>query len=190
MYLDVICHIFGHRWDYYSNKRTCKRCNVEEEYHKVEIAKLGDESYRRTDVETKINIMYISRNFSVEELTKTSTGLPNKPNIEQLQNLTNLVNNILQPARNIYGRSITVTSGYRSPTVNKKVGGVRNSQHLKGQAADIICDNNKELFNIIKDTIKDYDQLIWEYGDKHQPKWIHVSWVGENNRRQIIYKYK
>lgn len=134
--------------------------------------------------------MYISRNFSVEELTKTSTGIENEPNTEQLQNLTELVNNILQPTRNLICQPIEVTSGFRSPEVNKKVGGVKNSQHLKGQAADLRCANNKELFSIIKDVLKDYDQLIWEYGTKEQPAWVHVSWVGKNNRKQVIYKYR
>jgi zinc D-Ala-D-Ala carboxypeptidase len=188
MYLDVICHIFGHRWDYYGNKRTCKRCNVEEEYHKVEITQLGDGMYKIVDIESKIDTMYISRNFTMEEMVHTDTGLPNEPGQREKQALTDLVNNVLQPARNILNMQIKINSGYRSPAVNTKVKGSKTSRHMKGEAADLDCADNAKLFNIIRDIIKNYDQLIWEKGDKNQPDWVHVSWC-HNNRKQIIYNY-
>ena len=74
--------------------------------------------------------------FTINELTKTSTGISNIPNAEQIANLTYLVENLLDKAREELAMPITVTSGYRSEAVNRRVGGVYNSQHTKGEAAD------------------------------------------------------
>lgn len=120
--------------------------------------------------------------FTLKELISTSTGLPNEPNIEQIKNLNELVDNILDPARIKLGKPIKVTSGFRSKSVNKKVGGSSTSQHLKGQAADLKCYDNKTLFNIIKE-LDNYDQLINEY----DYSWIHVSFRADGkNRKQIL----
>ncbi|MDX9797935.1 MAG: D-Ala-D-Ala carboxypeptidase family metallohydrolase [Bacteroidales bacterium] len=125
------------------------------------------------------------RYFTIKELTKTNTGIKNIPEPEHLMNLVFLAENLLDKAREQLGMPITVTSGYRSKEVNKKVGGVGNSQHLKGEAVDLVCKDNAILFNILK--TMEFDQLIWEKGNKYQPAWVHVSLKRiDINRKQII----
>ena len=128
--------------------------------------------------------MNITKNFTLKELTKTNTGITNEPNKQELQALIALSEKVLQPLRDIYGKAITVNSGFRSYAVNKAVGGARNSQHSKGEAADITVhtkEGNKELFDIIKNELE-YDQLINEY----DYSWIHVSYRAGSNRKQIL----
>jgi len=129
--------------------------------------------------------MKLSENFLLEELTLTSTRLPNQPNSEQLEALKQLTVNVLQPLRNLYGDSITVNSGFRSVSVNISVGGAKNSQHLKGEAADLTCDDNAILFQIIRANI-DFDQLIWEGGNDMAPAWVHVSYKVSGNRKSVL----
>lgn len=71
--------------------------------------------------------------FTINELIKTSTGISNIPNAEQVANLIYLVENLLDKAREELAMPITVTSGYRSEAVNRRVGGVATSQHTKGE---------------------------------------------------------
>lgn len=123
--------------------------------------------------------------FTINELTKTSTGISNIPNAEQVANLIYLVENLLDKAREELAMPITVTSGYRSEAVNRRVGGVATSQHTKGEAVDLVCGDNAKLFNILKKM--NFDQLIWEKGNNIQPAWVHVSLkrIGIN-RKQVI----
>lgn len=122
--------------------------------------------------------------FTINELTRTSTGLDNTPSKDVQANLEYLVNNVLDKVREIYGKPIKVNSGYRSKLVNKKVGGASNSQHTKGEAVDITGGNkteNKMIYEIIKNLGK-YDQLINEY----DYSWIHISYKNGNNRHQEL----
>ena len=119
--------------------------------------------------------------FTLEELTSTDTGLPNNPSPSQKSNLLALTDNVLDPVRMRFGRPIRVNSGFRSQEVNDKVNGAKNSQHLKGEAADLTCENNKKLFEIIRDNFT-FDQLINEYNYS----WIHVSFSQLHNRNQIL----
>ncbi len=123
------------------------------------------------------------KHFTIQELTKTVHG-KNEPNQEQIKNLRLLVEKVLDPARDELGAPIIVSSGFRSPEVNKAINGAKNSQHLKGQAADISCHDNKKLFRIIQDM--EFDQLIYEFGDENQPSWIHVSYSSVLNRNQVL----
>ena len=125
--------------------------------------------------------------FTIEELTRTSKPYPNVPNEEQIKNLTNLVEKVLDPIREEIGSPITVSSGFRSWKVNKAVGGVDSSQHTKGEAVDLVCNNNAKLFELIQKKGL-YDQLIWEYGTDRCPAWVHVSLkrIG-TNRKQILH---
>jgi uncharacterized protein YcbK (DUF882 family) len=82
--------------------------------------------------------------FTIKELTRTSTGKPNVPGSAETANLTNLVEKVLDPLREAYGKPIRVNSGYRSMAVNMAVGGAATSQHLKGEAADITAGNPSE----------------------------------------------
>lgn len=129
--------------------------------------------------------MQLSENFTLAELTVTSTRLPNQPNAVQLENLKALAKNVLQPLRNLYGKSITVNSGFRSVSVNISVGGAKNSQHCNGEAADLDCDDNARLFNLIRSNL-DFDQLIWEGGNDVSPAWVHVSYKRSGNRKSVL----
>ena len=82
----------------------------------------------------------LTPNFTLGEMTSTKTGIANIPNVEQINKLRILCRDILEPLRQYLGGiPIIVDSGFRSPAVNESVGGVSNSQHLLGQAADIHC---------------------------------------------------
>ena len=124
----------------------------------------------------------MTKNFTLKELCVTKTGIHNEPNAEQKEALRLLAVNILQPARDALG-AITVTSGFRNAKVNAAVGGSRSSQHTKGEAADLQCDDNAALFKFIKTL--EFDQLIWEFGDKEQPDWVHVSYASKN-RKEVL----
>ena len=96
-------------------------------------------------------------------------------------NLEALVANVLEPARLRLGKPIVVNSGYRCCIHNSRVGGVANSQHMKGEAADVCCFNNKKLGKIIEQGV--FDQLIY------YPTFLHVSYKRNGvNRKQILYK--
>ncbi len=140
----------------------------------------------------------LSQNFSLEELVASSTAkakkIDNTPTPEVKANLEKLCKTVLQPIRNKYGRAITITSGYRCPKLNAAIGGVKTSQHVTGCAADIKCTGTSKavLFNLIKDMIEKGEikvgQLIWEYGTKKEPNWIHVS-LPYSKVNQILYLY-
>ena len=128
--------------------------------------------------------------FTIEELTRsavaTARGIPNVPGENEREALEVLTLALLDPLRELWGKPIYVNSGYRSPELNKTVGGVANSQHMKGQAADITTGNtasNRKLFALIRDGGFDFDQLI----DEANGTWIHVSYVSPTvNRRQVL----
>jgi zinc D-Ala-D-Ala carboxypeptidase len=128
--------------------------------------------------------MKLSKNFTMDEMCRTSTGYINVPNVPERIALKQLVDNLLQPLRDLYGKPIRVTSGYRSPLVNKSIGGAQSSQHVKGQAADITggsAEENEILFNLIRENFT-FDQLIDEFGYS----WIHVSYTSGVNRREVL----
>lgn len=81
--------------------------------------------------------VYVCKNFTLEELTTTQTGIPNAPTPEAVSNLSFVCREILQPLRDRVGR-LKVTSGYRSPAVNAAVGGHYSSYHMTGLAVDVV----------------------------------------------------
>lgn len=129
------------------------------------------------------------KHFTIDELCRSETarirGIDNTPTEEVRKNLTALVDNVLDPLREWYGKPIRVNSGYRCTALNKAVGGVANSQHLTGQAADIDTDDrleNRKLMKHIEENL-DFDQLIWENGGA----WLHVSYRADGkNRGQVL----
>lgn len=130
--------------------------------------------------------------FTIDELTRstvaTARGIPNVPGENEREALEVLTLALLDPIREIWGKPIYVNSGYRSPALNKAVGGVSNSQHMKGQAADITTGNtasNRKLFALIRDDGFDFDQLI----DEADGTWIHVSYVSPTENRRQVLKY-
>lgn len=102
------------------------------------------------------------------------------------ENIINLVNDILQPIRDKYGKPITVTSGFRSPSVNRLVGGSANSQHCKGEAADVKCEDNKELWDLIVNMIDNEEITVGQLIDEKKLSWIHISLPNEKRRNQIL----
>jgi hypothetical protein len=133
--------------------------------------------------------MYMTKNFSYLEMIKSSTadrmGVSNAPTTEHVINLVNLCNFILQPVREEFG-PIRINSGYRSPTLNSKVGGSKTSQHCNGEAADFESSriSNPDLAAWIAKNL-DFDQLILEFYDGKNPNsgWIHCSYKKDGSNR-------
>lgn len=120
----------------------------------------------------------MSKYFTLEEMTRSQTAvrlkIDNTPNATQKRDLLRLMD-YLDGIREAFGQPIRVTSGFRSWGANKAVGGVKNSQHLAGQAADIVTSGAKtlrDLFDLIRER-GGFHQLIWEQTPKST--WIHVS---------------
>ena len=135
----------------------------------------------------------LSKNFTLEEMTASTTakakGIKNEPGIQEVVNLTALCSNVLQPLRNWWGREVKIGSGFRSLALNNAVGGVRNSQHVRGEAADLCIDGDKDKgmrwFSYIRNHLE-FDQLIWEHNAKGN-YWVHVSFRADGkNRKQVI----
>lgn len=127
--------------------------------------------------------------FTIEELCASETakerGINNTPTSEVIYNLRNLIMFVLDPLRRKYGKPIHVNSGYRSPQLNKAVGGVKTSQHVKGQAVDITTysrSGNKRLFDLIRQS-GCFDELI----DEQNLSWVHVSFNVNGNRKEVLY---
>lgn len=135
----------------------------------------------------------ITQHFTLEELCASATakakGIKNIPGNQELINLTALCVAVLEPLRTWFGREIKIGSGYRCPVLNAAVGGVSNSQHMKGQAADLCIDGDmekgKKWFNYIRNHLI-FDQLIMEHNAKGT-YWVHVSYDAQcRNRGQVI----
>lgn len=123
-----------------------------------------------------------TKNFSYDELIASATakrlGLDNTPTPEEKEKLRQLAEDILQPIRDAWKSPIVVTSGYRSEAVNKAVGGVSNSQHRLGEAADIKVggkERNRKLFNFIYKLIAKGDIKVGQLIDEYSYSWIHIS---------------
>ena len=137
----------------------------------------------------------VTMHFSIEEMYASDTakrlGINNKPSLQQTINLVYLCAYVLEPLRVAMGKPIKISSGFRSQALNKAVGGVYNSQHLKGQAADIDIQGDmafgRKIFDYIRDHLP-FDQLIWEH-NKSGTYWVHVSFVYPDfgkNRKNVI----
>lgn len=134
--------------------------------------------------------MRISDHISYKEAVKSNTalrrGIENEPDSYQLTNMVGLAFNIFEPLRRWVGGPIKINSFFRSPKLNKAIGGSSRSQHCEGRAIDIDDTfghkTNAEMFHYIKDNLS-FDQLIWEFGDQNNPDWVHVSFVSEEENR-------
>ena len=126
--------------------------------------------------------MNLSKNFTLAELVVTSQRMDNTPSPDVVANLERLAKTILQPARELLGRPMIVTSGYRSPEVNRAVGGSTHSQHMMGQAADFIVPGMtaREVCRLLKDSAVPFHQLIFE---NYNSGWTHISWSGAPMRQ-------
>lgn len=141
-----------------------------------------------------MNQEMLSKNFALREFTRSATAnrfeIYNLPSREARENLTLLCEKVLQPIRDKWGKPIHVSSGYRCPTLNKLVGGVSNSDHIYGCAADITTmedtpKENAKLFALILEMWNNGEipllkQCINEYGYN----WLHVSYQdGRSTKR-------
>lgn len=132
--------------------------------------------------------LQLSKNFNLDEFTRTSTNLINVPSNQSIVNLTHLCINVLQPLRDYLNKIVKVKSGYRSQEVNIKVLGISNSQHRVGQAADIHCENMTKAYLYIKNYLV-YDQLIIYLDNAGKIVFIHVSYNPfQPNRNQFFTK--
>ncbi len=141
--------------------------------------------------------MKLSEHFALAEFTRSESakrhGVSNEPTPEHLDNIKVLCEKVLEPIRTKFG-PLNISSGYRSKVLNHYIGGALTSQHCEGKAADIDQDDmgsvsNTEIFNYIKDNL-DFDQLIYEFGTKDAPDWVHVSYNEGKNRKQILRALK
>ena len=137
---------------------------------------------------------HISYREGVYSRTATRLDLDNTPNDEQLANMELVADEVFEPLRAWVGGPIKINSFFRSPKLNKAIGGSSKSQHCKGQAIDIDDTfgraTNAEMYHFIKDHL-DFDQMIWEFGDDDNPDWIHVSYVSkEDNRNRCLKAYR
>lgn len=134
----------------------------------------------------------ISEHISFNEATYSAAGerlkLPNVPNEKQLDNMHETAAKVFEPLRAHFGKPILIISFFRSPAVNKAVGGAASSQHMTGEAMDLRHTDgftNADIFYYIRNHM-DFDQLIWEFGDDDEPSWVHVSWNRFRRRKSVL----
>lgn len=139
----------------------------------------------------------LTEHFTLEEMTTSPTakklGLPNTPTTEHIENMRYCCEKILEPVRAHFGKAVTINSSYRSPAVNKAVGGSTTSQHVNGQAIDFEIQgiSNKVVADWVADNLE-FDQVILEFyveGDKNSG-WVHASIKkeGGNRKQKLIAK--
>lgn len=126
--------------------------------------------------------------FTIHELTKSTTAkkleINNTPSEEELHNIRTLIEVVLDPLRQAWGRPILVNSGYRCEALNKAVGGAKTSHHLKGMAADITTGTrygNKQLFELAIQLGLPFTQLI----DEKNYQWVHISYNEADIRKEV-----
>ena len=117
--------------------------------------------------------------------TATKFAIDNTMPESAKKNVAELVDKVLDPLREAWGKPITVTSGYRCPELNKAVGGAKTSHHLSGMAADISTGNkadNRRLFELVQKLGLPFTQLI----DESNFSWVHISLDPANVKRQTL----
>jgi zinc D-Ala-D-Ala carboxypeptidase len=141
--------------------------------------------------------MKLSQHLDLAEVTRSDSakrkGISNMPTPEHIENFKKLAENIFEPIRKHFGVPIMISSGYRSKALNTAIGGSLTSQHCSGEAIDIDMDGtangvtNKMVFDYIKSNLN-FDQLIWEFGTKDAPDWVHVSFESTGKQRKQILR--
>ena len=137
---------------------------------------------------------HISYKEGVYSITAIRKGIDNEPNKEQLSNMKLVAEKIFEPVRIHFKVPIKVNSFFRSPDLNKAIGGSTKSQHCKGQAIDIDDTygkiKNSDIYWWIKKNL-DFDQMIWEFGNNDNPDWVHISYVSpDKNRNRCLKAYR
>jgi len=141
--------------------------------------------------------MQLSKNFSLDEMTKSQTairmGLSNNPSEGEVENLRLLCERVLQPVRDHFNHTVTISSGYRNEILSRKIGSSSSSQHCRGEAADfeIFGIGNNEVSDWIKENLM-FDQLILEYWEPGEPNsgWIHCSYISDQPRASYLWAYR
>ena len=133
--------------------------------------------------------------FSIAELTQSATakrlGIDNTPSDDIKKNLTLFIEKVLDPIREDWGGPIIVSSGYRCPELNAKVGGAKTSGHQYGYCADLQVKGGmkkiRELANFIFEWMKDhkmkFDELLWEKSGG--VTWLHFCWIGKDGKQRM-----
>jgi len=138
--------------------------------------------------------MRLSKNFTLSEVTRSNTakrlGIDNTPKNAHLKSMQRLITNLIQPMRDSLG-PIRITSGYRSPELNRAIGGSKKSQHSKAEAVDIQFWSegqmkNQIIYNWVLKSGIEFDQMINEFNFA----WIHISLKEKNNRKEVLEAYK
>ena len=134
--------------------------------------------------------MKLTENLTLQEAIKSNTatrlGIDNTPNQATIETMIETAEKIFQPLRDKLG-AIRVSSFYRTPELNRAIGGSKTSQHCTGEAIDMqgVNVSNAELFDEAC-KLEDFDQIIWEFGTLTEPDWVHVSYSKTQNRKQIL----
>jgi len=136
--------------------------------------------------------MNLSKHVTVEEFcfspTAIRAGIKNVMALQQLENATLLCEKVFEPLRAHVGKPIKINSGFRSPSLNRAIGGSSSSQHCKGQAMDLEL-HDKELFDWIIDNLE-FDQLLAEFPVNGVISWFHISYTRNKNRKQVLVAKK
>lgn len=136
--------------------------------------------------------MRLSPHFTLEEMVASTTakklGINNIPTSNEIRNLGYLSNNLLEPLRELVGKPIYISSGFRCDKLNQVIKGSGKSQHRYGQAVDIYIQGMSPtaLYLTIKSSKLDYDQLILE--KTKDAEWVHISYTKHNRHQNLIYK--
>lgn len=154
----------------------------------------GIENTRRGNVKKEKQLPYRHPdNFSFKEMIHTSQKLNNVPSAwTEIFNIAETASK-LQRIRDVFGQPIKVNSGYRTPAVNKAIGGAKASAHMRGLAADITARkkrDNRRLLAVINELADDlkFDQVIVYTRGTGTIQWIHIGWREENPRGVLTYQ--
>lgn len=140
--------------------------------------------------------MRLTSHFHVEEFTRSEvarrSSIDNTPSAAVVNNLLTLCREVLEPLRTHTGCPVIISSGYRSPALNRAVHGSATSQHLTGEAADLAIPDERtgrEWFEWIA-THLSFDQLIWEKATATSSRhWIHVSFRSHGQQRGMVIRH-
>ena len=132
--------------------------------------------------------MQLSAHFTLAEFVVSETaaraGIDNDPPLDVVSALKRTAQGLEAVRVRLGGAPITVTSGYRCPELNAAIGGAKDSQHMRGEAADFICPrfgSPTEVATALRDSGIEYDQLIIEFG-----RWVHISFSAAPRRQALI----
>ena len=140
----------------------------------------------------------ISKHISYKEGVYSNTairrGIDNTPTDDHLHFMEIIAEKVFEPLRDWVGGPIKINSFFRSPELNKAIGGSSKSQHCSGQAIDIDDTfkraSNSDMYYWIKNNLN-FDQMIWEFGDDDNPDWVHISYVSaKDNRNRCLKAYR